>query len=76
MITILTTILRLISLQCFVEIRYAIDHIMQYKSIRNKGSMATKNVLKMTEFGAKPLISLFWISQSNDTNDSDDEPIN
>ena len=48
---------------------------MQYNSIKNKGSMATKNVLKMTEFGAKPFISLFWVSQSNDTNDSDDEPI-
>ena len=71
----LTTILRLISLQCFVEIKYAIDHIILYKSIKNKGSIAAKNVLKITEFGAKAFISLSSINQSNETNDSDDDPI-
>ena len=71
----LTIILRLMSLQYFGIKQYAIDHITQYKSIRTIGSIATKNILKMTELGANAFMSLFSMNQSNETNDSDDEPI-
>ena len=67
--------LRLISLQYFGTKQYASDHIAQYKSIRTIGSIATKNILNITEFGANAFISLSSINQSNETNDSDDEPI-
>ena len=49
--------------------------MIQYKSKRTNGSIATRNILNMTEFGANAFISLSSMNQSNETKDSDDEPI-
>ena len=71
----LTIIFRLMSLKYFFNTRYASIHIKLYKNIKAIGSIAAKNILKMVEFGAKAFISLSSINQSNETNDSDDDPI-
>ena len=71
----LTIIFRLISLKYFFNIRYAIIHTRLYKNIKAIGSIAARNILNMVEFGAKAFISLSSMNQSNETNDSDDDPI-
>ena len=68
-------ILRLMSLKYLLDIRYAIVQTKLYKNIRNIGSIAAKNILNMVEFGAKAFISLFSTNQSNETNDTADDPI-
>ena len=71
----LTMILRLMSLKYLLDIRYASSHIKLYKNMRNTGSVAAKNILNMTEFGANAFKSLPSTNQSNETKDSDDDPI-
>ena len=63
------------SLKYLLDIRYASSHTKLYKNMRNIGSIAAKNILNMVEFGAKAFISLFSTSQSNETNDTADDPI-
>ena len=70
----LTIMFRFISLKYFLDIQYAKVQITQKNSIRNNGSIATRNILKMTEFGANTFMSLSSMNQSNETKDSDDEP--
>ena len=63
------------SLKYFFNIRYASIHTRLYKNINAIGSIAARNILNMVEFGAKAFMSLSSTSQSNETNDSDDDPI-
>ena len=49
--------------------------MIQYKNIRNKGSIVIKNILSRAELGANAFISRPSISQSNDTNDVEKDPI-
>ena len=63
------------SLKYLLNIRYASIHTKLYKNIKAIGRIAARNILNMVEFGAKAFISLSSMNQSNDTNDSDDDPI-
>ena len=75
MTIVLTTMFLLRSLKYFFDMKNAMVHIAQYKNMKNNGSRAIRNILNMTEFGANAFISLSSINQSNETNDSEDDPI-
>ena len=72
---ILTTIYLLMSLKYVLSAKCIIIHMKLYNSINISGSKAIKNILNMVAFGANTFISLPWMNQSSETNDSEDEPI-
>ena len=63
------------SLKYFLKDKCKIIHMMLYKNINISGSKAIRNILNMVAFGANAFISLPWMKQSSDTNDSEDDPI-
>ena len=71
----LTTMFLFMSFIDFFDIMYTIAHMIHHRPIKTKGSNDIKNILNMVEFGANPFISLSWINQSIDTNDSELDPI-
>ena len=72
---ILTTMLLFMSFKHFLKIVCKITHITEYKIIRNIGNNEIRNILNMAALGANAFISLSCIKQSNDTKDSEDDPI-
>ena len=71
----LTTTYLFTSLKYVLNVKCMIIHMMLYTNINISGSKAIRNILNMVAFGANAFISLSWMKQSSDTNDSDDEPI-
>ena len=71
----LTTMLLFMSCKHFLKIVCKIAHITEYKMIRNIGNNEIRNILNIAALGANPFISLSCIKQSNDTKDSEDDPI-
>ena len=71
----LTTILRLMSPKCFLNINHIDSQTIQYKVINIIGNSDIKNILNMVALGANAFISLSCMNQSSDTKASDDTPI-